>query len=107
MFIVIGCLFVIVAFWLLAGGWDWIRESLFVETVYVDATYEDFVIDRPSTSVHLTINGNGNIVEVTKETGLKNLNLNGNENSIKLCDGIHDPAIKNSGEENEIIFAFC
>lgn len=106
-FIVVGIIFVAIAFWLLAGGWDWIEENIFIETVYVDATYEDFVIDRPSTSVHLTINGNGNDVEVTEETSLRDLNLNGNENSVKLCEGVHDPEINNEGVENEIIFDSC
>lgn len=107
MFIFTGIVFLGVAFWLLAGGWDYIREALFIETVYVDAEYEAMVIHRPATTVHLTITGDGNDVEVTANTALKDLVIDGNENSIFLCEGIHDPNLENDGEENEIIFSFC
>lgn len=106
-FIVVGVLFVAVAAWLLLGGWDWIYENLTIETVYVESTYEEYVLDRPSTSLRLTVTGNGNDVTITPETNIKKLEVEGNENSINLCDGVHDPEIENFGFENEVIFSSC
>ncbi|MFH1802925.1 MAG: DUF3060 domain-containing protein [archaeon] len=91
------------ALWLLGGGWDY----MFIEIVYVDANYEELVIDRPANTIHLTISGNGNDVTVTGGTLLKELNIYGNENTVRLCDGVHDPLVDNGGEENEIIFSVC
>jgi len=108
--IFIGIFFLIfagIAFWLLAAGWDRIEDLFFIETVYAEANYEEIKINRPANTIHLAINGNGNIIEVTGETFLRRLEINGRENLIKLCEGKHDPEILNNGVENEVIFSFC
>lgn len=99
--------FFIVALWLVSGGYDEVHDRLFIETVYVEASYEEVVIDRPSNTIHLTINGEGNEVIVTKETNLRELRVIGDKNSVELCDGIHNPEIENLGEENSANFFSC
>jgi hypothetical protein len=96
-----------IAWWIINGGWSEIRDRFFVETVYVDASHEEIVIDRPANTIQLTVNGDGNLVTVTKETRLSRLKANGNENVIKLCEGIHDPKMEGIGTNNKANFFSC
>ncbi|MFH1290856.1 MAG: hypothetical protein ABIH92_05640 [Nanoarchaeota archaeon] len=96
-----------VLWWLLTGGYEQIGRYFTTETVYIEADYDEVVVDRPAYKINLRIMGDENMVSVTKETRLKKLEIEGDRNEITLCEGIHSPAVEDNGVENKIESVSC
>jgi len=92
--------------WLIDGGYDKIKDYFTTETVYVDAEGDELVIDRVN-KINLLIIGDENFVQVTKDTRLKKLEIDGNENSLLLCEDVHSPTVLDQGDNNEITYSSC
>jgi len=68
---------------------------------------QQLLIDYDKGDVSLFLTGLNNVVKVSEETNLINVELRGVSNKLYLCNNVHNPAITKGGLSNEIIYQEC
>lgn len=76
------------------------------QTISLNGINMDKTLNYPSQIIELRLNGNYNIITITKETKVLEVRLNGIGNTINLCS-IHSPSIKENGVDNNINYLNC
>ena len=77
-----------------------------VQEVSINAISQVRTINYPNQEISLDLNGNYNVVTITKETFVVEINLNGVGNTLNLCKN-HSPQIEENGISNDIDYLDC
>jgi hypothetical protein len=105
-----GAVLVIVvglAFWLFfLGGWETVERYFFTETIYVQGSGEELVIDRDDTSVVLDVDGASNEISFSPETRVLEITIKGEGHKLFYCES-QDPVVIDQGRNNEILEQDC
>lgn len=76
------------------------------ETIVINGINQKRTLNHPSETIDLILNGQYNVVTITKETIISRIDLNGVGNIINLCS-THSPQINENGIDNNIKYLSC
>lgn len=85
---------------------EYTSTPLDTKTISLNGIGLQKTINYPNQIVNLNLNGQDNVIEVTKLTTIEEINLNGIRNKINLCL-THSPTINDNGLYNEINYLEC
>jgi len=75
--------------------------------IYVEEYEKTVIIDKRFRSVDLVVSGVQSSFRITDSTKLTGLSVFGIDNTVYICDGIHDPKIDLRGKNNVIRTVRC